>query len=229
MKEDLLLLLTHALRFMFCAVVVLLLMVAIYLDIHLLGSAATELAMSERSVTEVTQEILLLIIVAIYAYVSWENKKMRPALVLVGGFFACMFLREMDYWFGLAGLHWLPPVVAVAALCIFYAAKRPEATVSGLARFVEMQHFAALMNGLLTVLVFSRLFGMSAVWNSLLGNDFPRWVKIFAEEGVELLGYSQCFLATFFYARLERREKQHHSAEAFTPLTASEATERMTS
>lgn len=224
MKKDLLLLLDTVLGFVLGAVAVLMAVATIHLDINNIGST-----MSEESLTEAMQEIILLIIVATYAWLAWKNAKMRPALVLVAGFFACMLLRELDYWFGLAGLHWLPPTALTAALCVFYAARKPREAVRGLARFTEAKPFAALMTGLLTVLVFSRLFGMKAIWIGLLGDDYPRQIKIFAEEGVELFGYIQCFLATAFYALLEWRKKRSYSEEAPTLLVLSEATERITS
>lgn len=222
MKKDLLLLADKALGFVLCAVIILLAMAAVHLDINIFGST-----FSEQSFTEAMQELLLVAIVALYAVQAVKNAEMRPAFVLIAGFFACMLLREMDYWFGLTGLHWLAPVVLTAGLCIFYAAKEMRKTVRGLAVFSETQPFVLIMTGLLTVLVFSRLFGMKMIWAGLLGSDYPRWVKIFAEEGVELFGYAQCFLGSAFYALMECRKYRVYSKAVPTlPLSA---TERITS
>lgn len=223
MKKDLLILADKALVFVLCAVAILLAMAAIHLDINMFSGK-----LSELSFTELSQELLLVIMVALYACHAVKNSEMRPAFVLVAGFFACMLLRELDSWFGMAGLHWLPPVVLTAGLCIFYAAKRPRKTLRGLVRFTETQPFALIMSGLLTILVFSRLFGMKAIWIGMMGEDFSYLVKTFAEEGVELFGYVQCFLGSAFYTQLEWRKKRAYS-EAPPALLVSEATERITS
>lgn len=224
-KEDLLLLKSKLFGFILGAAVIVLAFAAIYLDINIVGSAS-----SEASITEAVQEFLLLVCAVIYCALARKNKDMRPALVLVGGFFMCMLIRELDAWFGDNGLHWLPPALLVAGLSIFYAARRLTQSIHGLARFSENQSFTLLMSGLVTVLVFSRLFGMKAVWVGLLGPDYPRWVKIFAEEGLELFGYAQCFLATVYYAWLNLREKREaaQAEPAETPLVSG-ATERITS
>lgn len=56
-----------------------------------------------------------------------------------------------------------------------------------------------LATGLLIVLVFSRLFGMNALWENLMLDGYNRVVKNMAEEGCELLGYSLCTLASVRY------------------------------
>lgn len=203
MKKDVQLLLYNAACFIISAIAIIIIMIVMHIDISIVNSY-----MSEESFTEAMQELTLLAIIAIYARMAWKNQKMRPAFVLIAGFFACMFWREMDYWFGLMGFHWLPLVVVTAGACIYYAARQFEKTVHGLARFSQTKSFVLVMAGILTILVFSRLYGMKIIWIGLMGENYERWVKIFAEEGLELFGYTLCLLGSIFYALNERRNKK---------------------
>ncbi len=91
--------------------------VSIYLDVVILGNNVGEV-----SVTEFTQEGLLLIAAIIFWYGAWKKPAIRGFLVLVAGFFSCMFIREMDafldnVWHG----FWFWPALVVALVVIFYA------------------------------------------------------------------------------------------------------------
>lgn len=223
MKENMLNLANKLLGFTLASALALLAVLAMHLDINIFDTG-----LQEVSFTEGMQEGLLLVTVLLYLFLARKNAEMRPALVLVAGFFACMFIRELDSFFSFLGLHWLPLALLAAGAAIFYAAKRPQSTLGGLVKFSETQPFALLMGGLLTVLVFSRLFGMKSLWIGLLGQDYPRPVKNFAEEGIELFGYVQCFFASACYAFQECRSKARAYSETAT-LLGSEATERPTS
>lgn len=56
--------------------------------------------------------------------------------------------------------------------------QRREKTLYGLTHFITHSSQGMLMAGLLSVLLFSRLFGMGILWEKLLGEDYNRTVKI---------------------------------------------------
>lgn len=75
------------------------------------------------------------------------------------------------------------------------------ATLRGLADFVTHPGYGMMCAGLLCILVFSRLFGMSVLWQTLMLDGYNRVVKNMVEEGCELLGYGLCLLATLSYMK----------------------------
>ena len=56
-----------------------------------------------------------------------------------------------------------------------------------------------LISGLLAILVFSRLFGMQALWLAILDDGYVRVVKNVVEEGSESFGYMLCLTASIGY------------------------------
>ncbi|WP_231472338.1 hypothetical protein [Pseudoxanthomonas suwonensis] len=63
--------------------------------------------------------------------------------------------------------------------------------------------------GLVLLLIYSRLFGMTALWEGLLADSYVRVVKNAAEECTELLGYTLVMASALTYAaqRLHERRK----------------------
>lgn len=202
MKSDLYTLGKKLLIFFLFATFVAVALAVIYLDISVFKPE-----MSEDSNIEMLQEGILIVTVLMYGFMAKKDLSMRPALLLAGGFFACMFIREWDSVFTRYGLHWLPFALAVTAACIFYAARNLERAVRGMVRFAETQPFMMIMVGVVTILLFSRIFGMSVLWQSLLGDSYERWVKTFAEESLELFGYVQCFTGTLLYMLSSRKQR----------------------
>ncbi|MBR6511297.1 MAG: hypothetical protein IKT51_03525, partial [Phascolarctobacterium sp.] len=129
-------------------------------------------------------------------------KKNVSGLWLVGGFLACMFIRELDSLFDKI-FHgaWVYVAIPIVCLCVLKAWKYGlESIVNSLAEFMRTQAFTRLSSGLLTVLVFSRLIGYKPMWKLAMGKHFYWNVKFIAEEGTELFGYSIIFLAAIEYA-----------------------------
>ena len=61
--------------------------------------------------------------------------------------------------------------------------------ISDVREFMNLPASGIFLCGLLTVLVFSRLFGSNYLWEPLMGEEYIRCAKNMAEEGLELLGY----------------------------------------
>ena len=139
---------------------------------------------------EFTQSLLLAASAALYFFEAFRRPALRPALVLVGGFFTCMLIREQDYFFDFIRHGcWVYPALATAGLCLLYACLNLRRTIAGLERFVRWKYFPYLLIGVVIVLAYSRLFGMRMVWEEILGDKFSYDAKTAMEESSELLGY----------------------------------------
>ncbi|HIE0651155.1 TPA: hypothetical protein ACXJNB_004314 [Serratia marcescens] len=169
----------------------------VFIDVHWLHNFV-----HETSLTEAAQELLLLAIAGGFFAAARRQAERRSAWMLVGGFFLCMLIREMDFAFD-ALWHgaWVWFALAVALVCLWHAGRHIAATVRGLADFVTHPGYGMMCAGLLCILVFSRLFGMSALWQTLMLEGYNRVVKNMVEEGCELLGYGLCLLATLSYMK----------------------------
>ncbi|MFI8418062.1 hypothetical protein ACQKDS_14285 [Serratia sp. NPDC078593] len=177
------------------SVVLALLMGLLMIDVHWLHNFVHEM-----SLTEFAQEILLAIIVFSFFISAKRHPLYRHSRVLIGGFFLCMLIRELDFVFDY--LHhgaWVWLALFTTVVCVWYAIRQPKATVDGLAHFFTHSSYGMMCAGLLCILVFSRLFGMHQLWQDLMLDRYDRVVKNMVEEGCEILGYALCFFATCSY------------------------------
>ena len=194
MKEDLRFVIKNFIYFLLYGVVCALVLGCIYLDIKHFKY------LPERGFVERAQELLICVSASVFLWLAW--KKNKSGLWLVGGFLACMFIRELDIVFDKI-FHgaWAYVAIPVACLCILKAWKNGvKVTIESLAEFMRTQAFTRLTTGLLTVMVFSRLIGYKPMWKLAMGKHYYWSVKFIVEEGTELFGYSIIFLAAVEYA-----------------------------
>lgn len=192
MQSDLLFIRNRALSFIAFSILLCIMMGLVYIDVNWMNNAV-----HETSLTEITQETLLLVIACLWFFHAYRRTALRPAMVLVGGFFTCMLIRELDFLFDeISHGSWVWFALAVTALSVIPALRRPRETVALLSDILRHPGWGMMCAGLLTVLVYSRLFGMHELWEHMMGADYNRVVKNIAEEGCELLGYSFCLFAT---------------------------------
>jgi hypothetical protein len=197
MKQELHILLGKIGAFALSAAFMAALVGLVFIDVHWLHNFV-----HETSLTEAAQELLLLAISGGFFAAARRQAERRSAWLLVGGFFLCMLIREMDFAFD-ALWHgaWVWFALAVALACLWHAARHIAATARGLVYIVSHPGYGMMCAGLLCILVFSRLFGMSALWQTLMLDGYNRVVKNIVEEGCELLGYGLCLLATLSYLK----------------------------
>lgn len=197
MQDELKLLLGKISAFALSAAFMAALVGLVFIDVHWLHNFV-----HETSLTEAAQELLLLAISGGFFAAARRQAERRSAWMLVGGFFLCMLIREMDFAFD-ALWHgaWVWFALAVALACLWHAARHIAATARGLVYIVSHPGYGMMCAGLLCILVFSRLFGMSALWQTLMLDGYNRVVKNMVEEGCELLGYGLCLLATLSYLK----------------------------
>lgn len=194
MKEDLNFIVKNFIYFLLSGILCAFVLGCIYLDLKYFKY------LPERGFVEHTQELLVCLSASMFLWLAWKKK--ASGLWLVGGFLACMFIRELDSVFDRI-FHgaWAYVAIPFACLCIFKAWKQGvEETIASLAEFMRTQAYTRLTCGLITVLVFSRLIGYKPMWKLAMGKHYFWSVKFIVEEGTELFGYAIIFLAAIEYA-----------------------------
>lgn len=195
MRENLTIIGREMAVFIFAALFLILMVAPIYIDVAWMNDA-----LHETSLTETTQEALLAIVAVLFFAAAYQRPEQRGALTLIGGFYSCMLIRELDFLFDI--IHhgsWVWFSLAVTAGCLAVAIRSPKRTLQGLANLLQNRSWPVMASGFLVVLVFSRLFGTHYLWEHMMMDGYNRVVKNMAEEGTELLGYSLCTLASVRY------------------------------
>ena len=157
---------------------------ALYLDFSVIGHGIPDV-----SVTETLQEILLAAVVFCFIYSTYKRPEERGFLVLGSGFFGCMLLRELDYLFDYVWQgFWVWPVLLTLITTTLFAWKQPF--LVPLRLYIQSKPYLFTLFGLITVIVFSRLFGSGNIlWEGLMGANYHHDYKSAIQEGIELFGY----------------------------------------
>lgn len=211
MNTDLQVAANALLRFLGTAVVIAAGLVLVFADVLILGDNLNEL-----SLTEIGQEVILLAISLIFWWCSRRPGHSGFGL-LVAGFFGCMLIRELDALFDhIFHGFWVLPAVALAGFCIFRAWKSRNEVLARLAEFARTPAFGTMATGLVVILVFSRLFGTTALWHHIFASEYTKVAKKAVEEGTELLGYTICLASALDYAlALKRRSRFGDRSDAY--------------
>ena len=188
----------RALRhFLICAGVIAFFSSLLFVDVIWLHNFVKEI-----SLTEIAQEGLLAATALVYFLLARRYPAWRYGFVLLGGFLTTMLIRELDALFDLVKHgSWVYVALLVTLACLAGAATHLRSTVAGLACFVRARSYGMMICGLLCILLFSRLIGMHAIWEHVLLDGYDRTAKNVVEEGVELFGYTLCFLASVQFMR----------------------------
>ncbi|MGE5986486.1 transporter [Klebsiella michiganensis] len=169
----------------------------LWVDIHF-----WDYNISELSLTEIVQELVLTTIVFIHFRLAKQYNAMRYCHILVGGFFLAMLIRELDALFDLISHgSWLWFALIAALLALIYPLIHYRQTLAQLAQYTRPPWYGLLISGLLAILVFSRLFGMQGLWHAILNDGYVRVVKNVVEEGCESFGYMLCLTASIGHYR----------------------------
>nr|MBS0037692.1 hypothetical protein [Saprospiraceae bacterium] len=151
----------------------------------------------EDSYTEMTQETLLFIAVVMLALAAFWFKFMREFTIILALFFLVHLIRELDGYFDVLVYHgfWKVPVWIVVAIAFYILFKNGKKYLRQLLYIQDKYPFGILLVGLLTLHVFSRLYGRSSNWKNLFQDEYLRVIKDASEESIELLGYSIILIA----------------------------------
>ena len=202
MKDNLRLLLSHLGRTFLFGLMMAVPPLLAWLDIHWFGNAV-----GEWSLVELTQEGFLAASIAAFARLAMRRADDRPFAVLATALFACMFLREMDEALDLiAHGFWKYPVAVLVAGALAWASRDWRMAVQGLVRFLASRAGTVMTIGLVLLLFYSRLIGMTSLWTGLLGEQYIRVFKNTIEETTELLGYTFILAASVGYVAQRVRE-----------------------
>ena len=173
MRNDLTIIGREMTVFILAALFLALMILPIYIDVAWMNDA-----LHETSFTETTQEIMLAVIAALFFIAAQRRPAQRGALTLVAGFYSCMLIRELDFVFdAIQHGSWIWFALAVTAGCLAVALRTPKKTLHALARLLQHRSWPVMASGFLVVLVFSRLFGIHALWQHLMLGDYNRVVK----------------------------------------------------
>jgi hypothetical protein len=155
--------------------------------------------LSEQSLTEVFQQLLLLASVAIFSWSAYKEQESRTFFILVAGFFGCMLLRELDYYFDMI-VHgfWFYPTILLASSVIIYSIKNDEFLLRSVRSFGQSKAYFNILIGLVIIMIFSRLFGSGTLWKEVMNEDYHHIYKTIIQEGLELFGYLFLFIGSFY-------------------------------
>lgn len=107
-------------------------------------------------------------------------------------------MRELDGLLDpISHSAWCWPLTAIATVssALAFNKKNRQETLVTLASFARTRVFGAMTTGL-SVLIFSRVFGMGDFWHLVLSEGYMRLAKTTVEEGIELLTYSMWLAAS---------------------------------
>jgi hypothetical protein len=173
--------------------------------------------LSEQSLTEMFQQLLLLASVTFFAWSAYKEKESRTFFILVAGFFGCMFLRELDYYFDMI-VHgfWFYPTILLAISVIIYSIKNDEFLLKSVRSFSQTKAYFNILVGLVIIMIFSRLFGSGTLWKEVMNEDYHHIYKTIIQEGLELFGYMFLFIGSFYQLK-EIKNKQNQES-IYLPL-----------
>ena len=175
--------------------------------------------LSEQSLTEIFQQLLLLASVAIFSWSAYKEQESRTFFILVAGFFGCMFLRELDYYFDMI-VHgfWFYPTILLAISVIIYSVKNDEFLLRSIRSFGQSKAYFNILIGLVIIMIFSRLFGSGTLWKEVMNEDYHHIYKTIIQEGLELFGYMFLFIGSFY--QLQEIKNNQNTESTYLPLTS---------
>ena len=184
------------------SVLILAVPLCVYLDVVIIDHGIPEL-----SVTEITQETLIFLSAVLCWLKAWRCACSRGFFVLAGGFFACLFIRELDFLFAI--IHhgfWIYPAVLTTIVCLIYAWVYRDTILLPMAAYASRKPFVYVSIGLIIALIVSRIFGSGELfWIRVMGSDYKGEYKQAIQEGLELLGYVIIFYGSCLSVRPRRR------------------------
>ncbi len=180
-----------SLRLLFYAVLTTIAYVVIRFD-------ATNQEYSEQSLTEYSQELLLLAVVVLSVWSVRRTPINRAFIVLLGFVSFISFIREFnntltEYLFPGA---WSTLVAITFVPAIFYFYRRLPQLRNDILVSSNTFGFGILVSGTLLLHVFSRFYGANEIWQFHMGEHFDRGVARVSEESIELMAYLLLLMGT---------------------------------
>jgi hypothetical protein len=199
------------------------------LKLHVIVNEGDVYGTSEFSPIEIIQPFILGICGLLMAWVAKYCPSQRPIAFPFGGLALAFLIRELDFYFDryLIDNLWQVLVAVAGAFVITYIYRQRRRMKIAWARVWPSPGMALLFAGAVILFAFVRLVGHEPLWQSILGADYQRVVKLAVEEFIELIGYFLWLIGTIEYvyqakaiayrepqpAAQRRRSKRRHDAE----------------
>lgn len=167
----------------------------------------SEASFSERGFTELAESVVLLIAAALLLYVRQALRQLPTVTLLILAFVCSAFIREQDAWLDAHVFDgaWQLLVTLVILPSLYGVIRQRRRFLEEFSRYSNSFSFGLFAAGVLTTLIFSRLYGRGAFWEATMGEHYVRAVKDASEEVVELFGFALILIAVIELALLARR------------------------
>ena len=157
----------------------------VYVDAAFLEGVTTE-----DSITEHLHNGLLFITCAVFGIGAVKHATARGYFLMAVTFFTCLFLREMDATFDAVWKgFWVYPVLATLVGGTFAVSRYKGTVLRPLLRHYATRSGTMVYVGVFLLIIFTRLFGTSALWEVVMGVNYDAKFKGIIQEGLELMAY----------------------------------------
>ena len=172
-----------------------------FLKIQTFVNATDSLGTSEFSPIEIMQPVIIAVCGGLMAWVAYFCPSQRPLAIVFGGLALAFFLREMDYFMDryLIDKLWQVLIAVSAALVIAYLYRHWKRFQLALARSWPSPGLTLIFSGAVILFAVVHFVGHEPMWQSILGDDYRRVVKLAVEEFIELIGYLFWLVGTIEY------------------------------
>lgn len=166
-----------------------------------------EARFSERGFTELAESGLLAIAAALLLYARQVLRQLPTLTLLMFAFVLSAFIREQDAWLDAHVFDgaWQLLVTLVILPSLYWVIRQRHRFLEEFSRYSNSFSFGLFAAGVLTTLIFSRLYGRGAFWQATMGEHYVRAVKDASEEVVELFGFALILIAVVELTLLARR------------------------
>ena len=172
-------------EFLFLAVLISAIPMLVAIDSKISGHGVIEF-----SFTEITQATLILGCTISFGSLALKHENSRGCMVLIAGFFGCMFIRELDSLLDrIVHGFWVYPATILAATSIIYSTRLPGTVRRPALNAIGSKAYTYITIGLLVLLFFSRVFGTGQLWSAVMVENYSTDYRQVIQEGIELLGY----------------------------------------
>jgi hypothetical protein len=165
---------------------------------------------SELSPVELLQNLLLLFCAGAFGWIAVRDRLRRPMAVGFSVLWLVFLIRELDFFLDFFMLDNLWQVLSAVLLSVggVYCARNRERYVQGWRRSWPSAGLALIIGGLILLIPFAQLIGHQVLWETILGEDYVRVVKVATEEFIELGAYAIITIGTieflYSWSRLPR-------------------------
>ncbi len=148
-----------------------------------------DILFTEYSFVQLAQSITLVIGIVAAGYLLY--RKILPELTfLIVVLLICALVREADSFLDqLVDGLWQAMVALILVGAVSHLVAKRQAMNAQIAWLGGHFSLGLMLSGFVIVTGFARYFGQGALWQKIMGDQYNRSVKNFAEESVELLGY----------------------------------------